>query len=419
MSIIRHLPLAWRLPLIHSGTEALMRLRLNLNQHYKKPARIKPGSFVVSAYNIAQTGIGRAGRQTVKCFWQNGYDVLDHDLQSSTALAFSGNLNLPGKDGVWLINANAPEASQTLLAHNPASWQDRYRIAYWTWETQIIPSDWVFTARFFHEIWVPSTFVYDAVSEGFKANDAPELIERLRIMPYHVPEIGMSDISRASFGLSDDLCEVLCLFDIKSSVTRKNPWSALTAWTKAFPEPSTLARLTLKINADGADLNSVSALFELTKTRPDIRIITQCLSDEEMHSFIGAFDALISLHRSEGFALTIAEAMQAGVAVIATDYSGNTDFMTDLNSMPIPYRLVPINDRDGHYAALNGSDQVWAEPDIVAASYALSRLVKNPEMRKALGARAKTDIAKLNSHWSREMVDKLELNRWVKSFSHS
>jgi glycosyltransferase involved in cell wall biosynthesis len=37
----------------------------------------------------------------------------------------------------------------------------------------------------------------------------------------------------------------------------------------------------------------------------------------------------IALHRSEGFGRGMAEALQLGVDVIATAYSGNTDFCAD------------------------------------------------------------------------------------------
>ena len=47
---------------------------------------------------------------------------------------------------------------------------------------------------------------------------------------------------------------------------------------------------------------------------------------------ISLTDCYISLHRSEGFGLTLAEAMSLEKPVIATAYSGNLDFMTPANS---------------------------------------------------------------------------------------
>ena len=51
---------------------------------------------------------------------------------------------------------------------------------------------------------------------------------------------------------------------------------------------------------------------------------------------ISSCDAYISLHRSEGFGLGMAEAMNFGRIVIATDYSGSADFLTPETGFPIP-----------------------------------------------------------------------------------
>ena len=57
---------------------------------------------------------------------------------------------------------------------------------------------------------------------------------------------------------------------------------------------------------------------------------------------IASCDCYVSLHRSEGFGLTMAEAMYFGRPVIATGYSGNLDFMTEENSYLVPHTLVEI-----------------------------------------------------------------------------
>ncbi len=81
-----------------------------------------------------------------------------------------------------------------------------------------------------------------------------------------------------------------------------------------------------------------------------------------------------------------AEGMLLGRAVIATDWSGNTDFMDHETSALVPYRLIPAVDPRGVFQA---RDAVWAEADVGVAAQHLVRLADDPAERAAMGARAK------------------------------
>ena len=68
-----------------------------------------------------------------------------------------------------------------------------------------------------------------------------------------------------------------------------------------------------------------------------------------MLQLMNSCDSLVSLHSSEGFGLHIAEAMAMGKAVIATNWSGNTDFMNSTNSYPVEFELFEIEEQQGPY----------------------------------------------------------------------
>ena len=85
-------------------------------------------------------------------------------------------------------------------------------------------------------------------------------------------------------------------------------------------------------------------------------------------------DAYVSLHRSEGIGLTIAEAMGLGKPVIATGWSGNTDFMDVSNAFPVGYRLVELEENVGPYHA----GEVWAEPSVEHAAELMRFVVDHP-----------------------------------------
>ena len=53
-----------------------------------------------------------------------------------------------------------------------------------------------------------------------------------------------------------------------------------------------------------------------------------------MLSLMASVDCFVSLHRSEGFGLGMAQSMYLGKPVIATGYSGNMDFMKPCQQFP-------------------------------------------------------------------------------------
>ena len=57
---------------------------------------------------------------------------------------------------------------------------------------------------------------------------------------------------------------------------------------------------------------------------PDISLIDAYVSGSEKNAMIAHCDCYVSLHRSEGFGLTAAEAMLLEKPVIATRYGGTT-----------------------------------------------------------------------------------------------
>jgi glycosyltransferase involved in cell wall biosynthesis len=78
----------------------------------------------------------------------------------------------------------------------------------------------------------------------------------------------------------------------------------------------------------------------------NVTIIDEVYSPDDVLSLMDACDAYVSLHRSEGLGLTMAEAMLMGKPVIATNFSGNVDFMDDSNSLLVDYELVKLGKAD-------------------------------------------------------------------------
>ena len=121
----------------------------------------------------------------------------------------------------------------------------------------------------------------------------------------------------------------------------------------------------------------------------ECRILEGWLSREETLSLIDACDMLVSLHRSEGFGLILAEAMALEKPVVATGYSGNMDFMNPMNSFLVDYKLTTLKKAVGPYPA-GGR---WADPDIEHAAHLIGEVLDHPERARQVGRRAAEDIA--------------------------
>lgn len=343
-----------------------------------------PPRFLVSGFINEAFGIGRAARLTIDALRARGHAVMSHDLRpAQRGLLTRAPAPIPvGDSNIWLIHANPPEARIALFAHDEAQWRDLYRIGYWAWESDLAPTGWLDVAQHFHEIWVPSAFVRAAFARAFAENNLSLQTAKLKIVPHPVavPAIVETRFERGRV-------RVLTMYDPKSGLDRKNPAGAISAWIEAFPNPSENAELIVKSLLDNASLNTLAG------NRPDIVFVSQTLSDADQQILLQSCDILLSLHRAEGFGLPLAEAMAAGLAVIATEGTGNGDFMTVDNSILIPGHPVPAS------IMYNGPHAQWMEPDIALAAQALRLLVHDAVRRHALGDRAHADMRQAYKQW--------------------
>lgn len=99
-------------------------------------------------------------------------------------------------------------------------------------------------------------------------------------------------------------------------------------------------------------------------------------------ALVKAVDCLVSLHRSEGLGLHLAEAMWLGTPTIATRYSGNLDFMDDDSGLLVDFEMTHVVGGEGVYP----TSAMWAEPDIEGAADAMRRVASDPGLAAALEA---------------------------------
>jgi glycosyltransferase involved in cell wall biosynthesis len=251
-----------------------------------------------------------------------------------------------------------------------------YRIAYWYWEFDSIPEAWVAHAKNVDEVWTATEFVARGLRE--------RLAVPVRVLFPGVSLARFERRERAHFGLSDAPFTFLFTFHMMSVMERKNPLGLIRAFRQAFGDDPGV-RLVLKTSFGDRHPVQMQELRDAAAGIANISVIEALYSPDEVLSLMDACDAYVSLHRSEGLGLTMAEAMLMGKPVIATNFSGNVDFMDAHNSLPVSHELVTLQETIPPYDA----GLRWAEPSLDHAAELMRRVYENQAWAREVGARGK------------------------------
>ena len=261
---------------------------------------------------------------------------------------------------------------------------DRYTIGVWCWEASRFPDAFRPAFDLVDEIWVASEYVAEITRE---ATDKP-----VHVFPMPVEVRSPPELTRAQLGLPTEAFVFLFAFDFFSTVERKNPLGLIEAFSRAFApgEGPVLVIKTINGRRQGAELNR---LRDAAAGRPDISIVDEYVTSEHMRGLVASADSFASLHRSEGFGFSLAEAMAYEKPVIATGYSGNLTFMDGDNSYLVGYGLTPVAPGNANYPA----GALWADPDLDDAAAAMRAVVEHPEEAAARAQRGRRTIAEGHS----------------------
>jgi glycosyltransferase involved in cell wall biosynthesis/SAM-dependent methyltransferase len=346
-----------------------------------------PWGVNVVGYFRSELGVGEAARQVVSAL----------DAQGVPVLPVHGRTIPPNRQGhaytyldytdarypVNLICMNADVLDEFATQAGQEFFDARYSIGMWFWEVEQFPDMWSSAFDHVDELWLPTDHVARAIGP---ASSVP--ITKVTL-PVEMP--ALMPASRAELELPEGFM-FLFSFDHHSVFARKNPLALIDAYTRTF-DPGDSAVLVIKsINADAAPQDH-ERMLAAAAARPDIHIIDGYLSAERKNQMVAACDCYVSLHRSEGFGLTMAEAMYLGKPVIATGYSGNLDFMTHENSFLVEHALVEIGSGSPPYPP----EGKWAEPDVAHAGRLMREVFESPEQAAARGRRGAEEIRRTHS----------------------
>ena len=338
----------------------------------------------IAGYVNSEFGLGEGVRGTIRAIEATGIPFVINNCTFNPHRKLDSSYQDFTEDNPYPINivqVNVDLINTFINSVNQHYFKDRYNIGFWAWELQTFPQEWKQAFNVFNEIWTYSSYCVESIA---MASPVPVI----KVMPSIF--LPTPSIPREVLGLPSGKFIFLFMFDFCSAFERKNPAATIKAFKQAFGLNDDVLLVIKCSNAEQFP-NQREQLKALVSGEPSIKLIDGYLLRDEINALIYNCDCYVSLHRSEGFGLTMAEAMFHGKPVIATAYSANTEYMNVGNSFLVKYDLVALSEDFGPYKKGN----LWADPDSEHAASLMRHVFNNYEEALRVGKRASHEVRSL------------------------
>lgn len=306
-------------------------------------------------------GLGVQARALYKGLSNSGLRVNAHDISETnkTYNVIASDVRQSNKltASTRIITTTLPHIGVMLTSGSKHYFNSKRLIFHLAWEFNQYPAELSELSQIADSCWSVSSFA----ASGLAIYGS----EYCRVVPNYIEETGyIYDKTRLhTTGLPFTF---FFAFDYCSSAKRKNPCGVIDAFKDAFPL-NKKDNVELLIHAHSAKHHPLDSAELRKHCSGDsrIRLVEQYLSNSDFQNVWRNADCIVSLHRSEGFGLLIAEAIQCGIPVVTTAYSGNMDFCDTYNCYLVDYDIVPVPSGAYDYA----DNLYWAEPNLETASH--------------------------------------------------
>jgi glycosyltransferase involved in cell wall biosynthesis len=348
--------------------------------------KLVPGLEIVG-YLRTESGVGQAARLMAQGLSESSipFETLVDSSAPGRQEALHAHQENGGREeeeafDCCLLCVNADSVSSVRQRLGREYFHNRRVAGLWFWELETFPESMHSAFQEVDEVWVASEFIRKTL--------APVSPVPVHYIPLPFGAAGaVGTLDRKLLGIPDGFF-FLFSFDFHSIFRRKNPLGVVEAFKQAF-RPGEGPSLVIKcINGD-SHISDLEQLRYAARDRSEIRILSGYMDSATNQALKAECGCYVSLHRSEGLGLTMAEAMRQGKPVIATSYSGNMDFMNEGNSFLCRYDKVPVGPSSYPYPA----EAVWAEPSLSHAAALMRQVYSHPEEAAEKGRRAATDLA--------------------------
>jgi glycosyltransferase involved in cell wall biosynthesis len=360
--------------------------------HSKKPNSKK---IYIIGDLYSESGLGNVTRSLVAAFSGNiNINLinlpLSVDSEQGQCYFYEREVKKLG-DGICIFVGNPSILAQAFLRLNPYFLLTNYVIGVWFWELEKIPNTWNKVGKLVNEVWTQSEFSAKAFLQSGSL---------VKVMPFSLMHQIKQKFKREHFSLAENKFIFLMTFDYLSHISRKNPEAVIQAFHEEFGDDQSVMLVIKSVNKDLFTINNNSLLNNARKIE-NIKFIDHYLTKDEMLSLLEIVNCYVSLHRSEGLGLGMAEAMSLGTLVIGTGYSGNMEFMNSKNSLLVDYELTPVRSHEYPYADGN----FWADPVISSARTQMRYALTHSLECSSLAMQGKIDL---------EKYDPTNQNCWLK-----
>ncbi len=232
-------------------------------------------------------------------------------------------------------------------------------IGYTVWETTRLPPRWVNLCNQMDAILVPCEWNV----EVFKNCGVTVPVKKVE----HTIDLGQfQNVQPFDLG---SLNSKFKFYSIFQWTERKNPSGIIKAFISEFSKNENVSLIlkTYHLDNSPSDRQSVERVItELSKQlhtddHPPINLIHKMLSRSEVLALHSACDVMVLPHRAEGWSCTHFESLAMGNPTIGTRFGGNTEFMTDDNSLLLDYQLTPVS---GMPWPIYSGKGMWADPSL-------------------------------------------------------
>lgn len=344
---------------------------------------LQPGVTLVG-YLRAELGVGQGARLLAKSLEASDIPYTTVVSTATGSRQQHAFVERPPESGykfdINIVCINADQLPAFALEAGPGFFADHYTIGQWAWELEEFPEHQHAAFELVDEVW--------AISEFTRSSIAAASTKPVFALPHPIvaPVVPVG-IGRRELGIPEDRSVFLFCFDFLSVVERKNPLGLIDAYRRAFADDDG-ALLVLKVVNGDKRVPDLEALRLAVADRADITVIDEYYDAKQLAALMNAADCYVSLHRSEGFGLTMAESMALGKPVIATAYSGNMDFMSPETAYLVGWSKGTVPPDCAPYPA----GATWAEPNLDEAARLLRRVFEHPDEAAEVGRRARMAV---------------------------